>query len=736
MVKWGDFLPSELGLLGLAAGCVLLIVLERWHHLRAEGKRNEAELSRLNNLHLLTTALSGNNNPAQMAGVTLERTLQILGVCDGYVLLRARGTEELDCSRAKGLSSSTVERLSAGALRVYLASCADRWGNLMIFPDLRRSDVSAAWRRDPLFQDLLETLGSEGLRTLLVIGLTVRERSYGALVVGSRNLRAFDPSDLRLMLAVGNQISVALENYFLHRAAERHNEELKILHRVAEELGATFDLGQQLQILQRQLRGLLGARNFYLAFQDSGEGRLEAVVAFEDGPPESRAPADGLAEHVLRTRSPLRIARNFSEVAKRLGIACNAGIRAWAGVPIYFSGGAMGVLAVADFEREDALDERQFQLLQVLAGEAAAAIENARLFQREQRRARHLTLLNEIGRKATAVLSPSDLLSDICQQIGNAFGYDLVCVGTTGSDKGELVVEAQVGYGADLLGVRFKFGEGLPGIAAESGEPVLANVVERDRRYIRLHRGARSALSLPLRYRHETLGVLGIESFREHSFSEQDVLTLQTLADQLAIALHNARAYQVAREQAITDGLTGLKTHRYFMEALDAEWRRATRSGRSFSLIMMDLDGFKQVNDRYGHLEGDKVLMAVGQLLEARSRQSNVVARYGGDEFATLMPEATLPQAEIVAERVCQGVCGNAYLAGHGVTASSGLATFPQHGSTPEEILKVADSGVYLAKHEKGNCVRIASRFARPTDLHWNQHLLEAYLGVAVKRMF
>ena len=730
-------LLTQHGFVGLAALFALALVAERWLHLRAQHRRNELELSRLNNLHLLTATLSGNNNPAQMAGVTLERTLQMVGVADGYVLLRTPGTGELDYSRGKGLSDTTTRRLSVGSLRSYLASCADRWGALMVFPDLYRPDLIATWKRDPLFQEWHEALRAEGLRTLVVVGLLVKERSYGALVVASRNLRTFDPSELRLMLAVGNQISMALENHVLHRAAERHNEELKILHRVAEELGATFDIGEQLKILRHELAGLLGAMNFYLAFQDSPGGRLETVVAFENGAPESKTQGDGLAEYVLRTGTPLRIAQSFPEAARRLGITSfDMRIRTWCGVPIHFSDGSMGVLAVADFDREDALDERQFRLLRVLTGEVAAAVENARLFRREQQRARHLALLNELGRKATAVLSPTDLLADICQQVRSAFGYDLVRIETIGQDRHDLVVEAQEGYETELVGRRFKLGEGLSGIAAATGEPALANVVARDQHYVAVHSGVRSALCLPLRFRDQTLGVLCVESFRENSFSQQDLLTLRTLTDQLAIALHNARAFQIVREQAITDGLTGLKTHRFFMEALDAEWRRATRTGRPFSLIMMDLDGFKQVNDRYGHLEGDKVLLGVAQVLEARSRQSNVVARYGGDEFAILMSETNTNQAEIAADRVCEGMAADEYLAAHGVTASFGLATFPVHGATPEEILRIADSGVYLAKHERGNCVRLASRFAQPADPNWDQHLLEAYLGVAVKRMF
>jgi diguanylate cyclase (GGDEF)-like protein/putative nucleotidyltransferase with HDIG domain len=300
----------------------------------------------------------------------------------------------------------------------------------------------------------------------------------------------------------------------------------------------------------------------------------------------------------------------------------------------------------------------------------------------------------------------------------------------------ELVVEAQAGYGAELLGRRARCGQGLSGTAAMSREPVLANSVLRDHRYVALHPGVRSALSLPLKYRDDLLGVLSLESFREHSFSQQDVLTLQSLADQLASALHNARAYQSALEQAITDGLTGLKTHRYFMEALDREWRRSTRTGRPFSLIMMDLDGFKRVNDHGGHLEGDKVLAAVAALLDARSRQSNVVARYGGDEFALLMPETNTEQAEILAERLRAALEADHFLRAHGVTASLGIATFPDHGPTQGEILSLADSGMYLAKHHSGNCVKLAALGPKLGDVEREQRLLEAYLGVAVKRMF
>jgi diguanylate cyclase (GGDEF)-like protein len=163
--------------------------------------------------------------------------------------------------------------------------------------------------------------------------------------------------------------------------------------------------------------------------------------------------------------------------------------------------------------------------------------------------------------------------------------------------------------------------------------------------------------------------------------------------------------FQKMQQQSITDGLTGIKTRRYFLEALQSEWKRAARSGRPFSVVLIDLDKFKQVNDTMGHLEGDLVLARIGRLLEQKCRQSNVVARYGGDEFVILMPETSVEQAQILSERLRLWIATDPMLNERQITGSFGVATFPIHGSTVEDIVRIADAGMYLSKRAGGNRV-------------------------------
>ncbi len=283
------------------------------------------------------------------------------------------------------------------------------------------------------------------------------------------------------------------------------------------------------------------------------------------------------------------------------------------------------------------------------------------------------------------------------------------------------------------MGKRIPLGVGILGRVARTGERALVqNGLEGQMGAILPE--SRSVLCIPITYGETLLGALNIESRNESAFTPQDVLILNTLADLLATALHNAFVFQKLQQQSITDGLTGIKTRRFFWEALSAEWKRASRSGRPFSVVLIDLDKFKEVNDTMGHFEGDLVLARVGRLLEQKSRQSNVVARYGGDEFIILMPETGADQAQVLAERLRQWITADPMLSEHHITGSFGVASFPTHGFSIEDIIRVADAGMYVSKRSGGNRVSAAEEFSEGEEFASQRQQISAYIEGFLQR--
>ena len=347
----------------------------------------------------------------------------------------------------------------------------------------------------------------------------------------------------------------------------------------------------------------------------------------------------------------------------------------------------------------------------MLASEAGIAIENARLFAEEQKKSRHLTLLNNISSHAITTLNPDEMLAKIAAEIENGLTYDHIGIAILDYSAKELVIQAEAGARRDAVGRRILLGEGLVGQVARSGQIGNRARSERDHAATDCWPGRSPRSPCRCRTRTNCSACCTWNRRRPCEFPDEEVLLLRTLADLFAGALHNALTFQKAQEQAITDGLTGVKTHRFLMEALSAEWKRSTRASRPFSLVLMDLDRFKFVNDFYGHLEGDVVLQRVGHILEQNCRRSDVVARYGGDEFVILMPETAVEQARQLASKLRAWIASDPLLRDKNITASFGIAGFPVHGSTPQELIQVADSSMYLSKHQGGNAVSSADQF-------------------------
>jgi diguanylate cyclase (GGDEF)-like protein len=196
-------------------------------------------------------------------------------------------------------------------------------------------------------------------------------------------------------------------------------------------------------------------------------------------------------------------------------------------------------------------------------------------------------------------------------------------------------------------------------------------------------------------------------------FTERDLSLVTRLAGFAAIAIENARLYQQTRQLALTDELTRLYNARYFTEYLETEVKRCRRYRGHVSLIFLDLDHFKRVNDQHGHLMGSQLLREVADVLRRGVRDVDIVARYGGDEFIVILPETRLEAAAFVAVRLRKAMDDHVFLVSEGLsahlTASFGVAAFPETCSSEEELIRLADQAMYRVKNRTRNGVYIAS---------------------------
>ena len=229
-------------------------------------------------------------------------------------------------------------------------------------------------------------------------------------------------------------------------------------------------------------------------------------------------------------------------------------------------------------------------------------------------------------------------------------------------------------------------------------------------------RASGTAMAFPLVCRKRIVGVLvavdPAASSRAPSLGPSIVLGLRALLEPPAIALDNALALQKAEALSVTDDLTRLYNSRYLNLVLRRETKRASRSGRPLSLLFIDLDGFKQVNDNHGHLCGSKALVEAGAIIRGCARETDVVARFGGDEFSVILPDTGRDGALSVASRVRDRIGLHAFLESDGLavhlTASIGVATLPDVAGSAEELIRAADTAMYRVKADGKNGIHIA----------------------------
>ena len=325
-----------------------------------------------------------------------------------------------------------------------------------------------------------------------------------------------------------------------------------------------------------------------------------------------------------------------------------------------------------------------------------------------ERTVAQLAAFNEIAKALTSTLEVREVLGLVMQKVSALMkpsNWSLML-----QDKeGKLYFEIAVGEGADRLReLKVLPGEGIAGTVFQTGLPRRVQNVLDDPAFARRFDDAsefrtHSILAVPLQSRGKVLGVIElVNGPNDPAFSDDDLLTVSGIADFAAIAIENAQNFQRVQELTLSDEHTGLFNARHLKGLLDQEVLRSHRFHHNLSLIFLDLDHFKQVNDTHGHLAGSGLLREVGTLLLEAIRQVDFAFRYGGDEFAVLLVETDAAGAKVIAERIRERFHERQFLFAQGLSvrlsASIGVATFPQDANSAMGLLEAADRAMYRVK--------------------------------------
>ncbi|MDH4164552.1 MAG: sensor domain-containing diguanylate cyclase, partial [Nitrospirota bacterium] len=391
------------------------------------------------------------------------------------------------------------------------------------------------------------------------------------------------------------------------------------------------------------------------------------------------------------------------------GAAGTAVLKACSFFPILIRGHLESILMVGSRP----LQESDAQTLVVLCRLVSLTIENSRLHSDLLRKFSRISEIAEMAQEITSVQGQDSLLQRILERSAKLLMAEQGSLMLIDRDADALFVEVTTGTHPETPGkLRIPLGRGIAGKVAEQGEAILVKDVENDprtRQKKRSHYKTASFVSVPLKVGDRTIGVLNLsDKTSGEVFDREDLHLIQSLATHAAVVLErNALEHQTERlrKLTITDPLTGLQNRRHLQDRLEEEMARSQRHGRSLSLLMLDVDRFKLLNDTFGHQAGDDALRLIAQLLLKTVRHMDILARYAGDEFLVILPETDTALARRIAERIRQDIAalrlprrGRTNAAAADITVSIGIASYPDHGEEVEQLLERSDQALYRAK--------------------------------------
>jgi len=563
------------------------------------------------------------------------------------------------------------------------------------------------------------------IRSWLGVPLIVRDKVIGMLAVDHTQPKFYNAEHVRMATAFADQVAITINTTQLLKKTQSNLAETQMLYRIARELISTENLTELLQSLVDNVAAHLPADRVSLITFDL---EAQGVLYFVKGGPGSeniiRADFDelygGLSGWVLRKSKPTLSPKGIpdpreNDVAqkRREETLCGSIIV----VPLLIRDRIIGTITGINKLDDPDFTQREVDTLEVIANQAAIAIENANLLDKSQTTLAETQMLYRVAQSLIQAETLNDVLQSLVDNIAQYLPAHLAAINIL--DLGKREITNFVVSGMDIEDDdKSDFDElmdGLTGWALRELETAVLpkGILDpRESAAGQKHKtdaGYGAIVIVPLAHRGTVLGSMSVINRDDQpDFTQRDIGIMETVANQAAIAIENAQLFEEIQWLATTDALTGTHNRRNLFELGRLEIERARRYKHPLSVIMLDIDYFKRVNDTYGHGVGDQVLHSLAQECLDSLREFDILGRYGGEEFAVILPETDCADACKTAERLRLRIEEKPFITTHGelsLTISLGVAELDDDIPDLAILLDLADSALYIAKQSGRNRV-------------------------------
>lgn len=571
-----------------------------------------------------------------------------------------------------------------------------------------------------------------------MIPVIIRNELLGSIICVSTLPSSFSSTeDLQITQDISGQLAVILNQANLYEeslsTAQREfllnsittmiRDTLEVegvLEKTAREIGQVFGVNACGAFLQREGESTFASKSVWATSEDYKRKLVELPLLTQGSP----LLPDPITQSVaISNFSPLDF-KEFQEVVNKTGC------KSYLACSLNKGNKVIGIIALAHFDHERSWTTSEVQLLEAITDQVEMALSQAELHEHVQQTERQMNLLHQVSTAIRDSLNLSTVMATTASDLGEIL-YSSRCFIRRLKSISPLVVlateqeyldkECNLNKSADLiLEFEEKWLESLKNLPEVERANSILHIVDVPSKYkeageplktILKMIELKSFLAIPLVAAGQVIGTICIHQCdRYRKFTQNEIDFVKRVASEASVAVLNADLFTKVQNQAQRDSLTGLYNHAYFQTALHHEVERAKRTGSELSVIMVDLDHLKPINDKFGHKAGDEAITLVAGKLQQCLRQMDIISRYGGDEFAILLPETNVDAAEMIAKRILETLNRTIHPEWGPLGASIGVSGTPHEERNKESIMKAADDGMYISKREGRNRVTISKR--------------------------